>query len=58
MAVSVHHHHIARRYRVMPHNFVGRTGAIGDEKTMISIENSRRVSLTLTNSAVVVKQLP
>ena len=58
VAVSVHHHHIAWRYRVMPHNFVGCTGAIGDEKTMVSIENSRRVSLTFTNSAVVIKKLP
>ena len=58
MAVSVHYHHIAWGYRVMPHNFVGCTGAIGDEKTMVSIENSRRVSLTFTNSAVVIKKLP
>ena len=58
MAVSVHYHHIAWGYRVMPHNFVGCTGAIGDEKTMVSIENSRRVSLTFPNSAVMVKQLP
>ena len=57
VAVSVHHHHIPWRYRVVPHNFVGRAGAIGNEKTMVSIENSRCISFTFTNSAVMVKQL-
>jgi hypothetical protein len=41
----------------MPHNFVGCTGSIGYKKTMVSVENSRCVSLTLANSTIVVKKL-
>ena len=58
MAIAVHHHHIPRRNAVVPHNFVGRGCAIGDEIAVISVENPRRIALAGTDSAVVIQQLP
>ena len=57
VAVAVHHHHITRRYGVVPHHFVRRAGAIGHEEAVVGVEDARRVALALANGAVVVEQL-
>ncbi len=57
MTVAIHHNHITGRNRMMPHHFIAGAGAIGYEKTMIGVENSRRVALGCADCAVVIQQL-
>ena len=57
MAVAVHHHHIARRHGVMPHDFVAGGSAVGGEKAVVGIEDARCVALALADGAVVIQQL-
>ena len=42
---------------MVPDDFVGGAGAVGDKKAVVGIENSRGVALALTNGPVVVEQL-
>ena len=58
VAVAVHHHHITGRDGVVPHHLVAGAGAIGDEKTMVGIEDACRIAFALGNRPSVVEQLP
>ena len=58
VAVAVHHHHVARRHRVVPDHLVAGAGAVGHEEAVVGVEDARRVALAGTNGAVVVQQLP
>ncbi|MCY1169354.1 hypothetical protein D9M73_93800 [compost metagenome] len=57
VAVAVHHHHIVRRHSVVPDHLVAGGRAVGHEKTVIGIEDARRIALAGANRAVVVQQL-
>ena len=57
MAIAVHHHHIVRRHRVVPHHLVGGDGAVGHKKAVVGIKNTRGIALALANGTVVVQQL-
>ena len=57
VAVAVHHHHVARRHRVVPHHLVGGAGPVGHKEAVVGVENARGVALGRTNRTVVVEQL-
>ncbi len=57
VAVAVHHHHIARRHRVVPNHLVRGRGTVGHKEAVVGIEDACRIALALTNRAVVVQQL-
>ncbi len=57
VAIAIHHHHVIGCHRVVPDHLVAGTGAIGDKKAVISIEDARRIALALANGTVVVEQL-
>ena len=58
MAVSVDHDHITGRNGVVPDHFVAGRRAVGHKKTVVGIENTRRIALGGADSAVMVEQLP
>ncbi len=57
VAVAVHHHHVARRHRVVPHHLVRGARAVGHEETVVCVEDARRVALGFADGPVVVQQL-
>ena len=57
VAVAVDHHHVARRHGVVPDHLVGRGRAVGDEETVVGVEDARRVALALRHRTGVVEQL-
>ena len=57
VAVAIHHHHITSGYCVVPHHFIAGTGAVSDKEAVVGIENTRGITLALTNGAIVVQQL-
>ena len=57
VAVAVHHHHVARRHRVVPDHLVGRRRAVGHEEAVIGVEDARGIALALRHRAGVVEQL-
>ena len=54
VAVAVNHHHIIGRHRVVPDHLVAGTGAVGDEKAVIGVEDTRRIALAFADRAVMV----
>ncbi|MNS96211.1 hypothetical protein D3C72_1304990 [compost metagenome] len=56
VAIAVHKHHIAARYRAMPDDLVGRGGAVGHEEGMVGAEVSGGVGLCLPYGAAVVEE--
>ena len=57
VAVAVHHHHVAGRHRVVPDHLVAGRGAVGHEKTVVGIEDARRVALRGSDRTGVIEQL-
>ena len=57
MTITVHHHDVVGRHRVVPNHFVRGAGAVGHKETMVSIKNTCRVALALADRTVVVEQL-
>ncbi len=57
VAIAVNHHHVIGCDRVVPHHLVAGAGAIGHEKAVVRIEDTRRIALALANGAVMVQQL-
>ena len=44
MAIAINDHNVPRSNRRVPNNLIGRGRAIGDEKQVIGIENSRSIA--------------
>ena len=57
VAVAIHHHDIVRRHVGMPHHLVGCGRAVGDEKTMIGIEDACGIALRCCYRTGVIQQL-
>ncbi len=57
VAVAVHDHHITRSHGMVPDNLVAGTGAVGHEKAVISVENTRGIAFAGANGPVVIQQL-
>ena len=58
MAVAIHHDHVVRRNRMVPHHLVRGRGAVGDEEAMIGVEDAGRVAFRCADGPVVIEQLP
>lgn len=57
VAVAVDDDDVCRGDGVVPDDFVGGGGAVGDEKTVVGVENARRIAFALANGTIVVEEL-
>ena len=57
VAIAIHHHRVARCHIGVPDHLVRGRGAVGDEETVIGIENTRGVSFGGRDRTSVIEQL-